>query len=901
MQGRDPGPRADDIGDLVDVVAVVLVVQHLGWKLEHALVVVARDQVRRGIERVPARLVDMGNGWNAVPYQPFVEALRPFAEAIGLDHVRAELGRRGADLAWLLPELDALGEPLRADPETERFRLFEAVTALAEMATRERPALLVLDDLHWAAGPTLLLLRHLIRTERPLRLLILGTYREAELDRGHPLAQLLADPQGDPSAAAVMLGGLDELGIGELLEAAAGHGLDERASGLVTALGTATAGNPFFIGEVLAHLVESGAIYRKGERWTAAQELDVPARLRHVIDHRVGRLSAPARRSLAAAAVAGPTCTLGLLEHVLDEEPELIDALEQAVAAGLLIEAGAAGYAFAHALVRQTIYRGLGSARRMRLHRRVGEALEALVPVDAYLDALASHFAQAAPDGQAAKAADYALAAGRSATAHVGYEQAAAHYERGLEALALAQPPEPQRRCELLLALGDVQWMLGNPDLARGTCLRAAELADRLGDAGRLARAALIFSGPPRVHLSGPVTESGLDLLERALTALGGDESPLCARVMSRLAVALTYLPAHREHTRTLAGAALAMARRIGEPAALAEVLASTHWATWGPDNVDERLAMNRELARRAAELGDGALAAYAHARSVSELLEVGDIDASRRELRALERLAEALQQRYPRWLVATFRAARAHLDARLEDCEAHAREGLTVGQGWNEDIARGVFAMQLVQVRWEQGRPDDALELAERLAEQYAQLPGARVLLARAYAELERDDDAREELELLARGGFADVPRDAVWLPMIYGLSQVAALLGDTRRAEQLYELLLPYADRCVVSFSTIWLDSASRPLGLLATTLSRFDDAERHFDTALTTNARIESPLYVAHTQHDYARMLLLRDRIGDPERAHELLDAALATADARGLSALANRARHPTPPRA
>ena len=301
----------------------------------------------------------------------------------------------------------------------------------------------------------------------------------------------------------------------------------------------------------------------------------------------------------------------------------------------MLTESGAAGYAFAHALVRQAIYQGLGSARRMRLHRRVGEALEALGGVDAHPEALAHHFAHAAADGQSAKAADYALAAGRSATARVGYEEAAAHYERGLEALALAQPPDDERRCELLLELAEVRWAVGNRDRAREACLRAAELAERLGDAKRLARAALIFSGPPRMHLVGPTTESVLDLLERALTALGDDESPLRARVMSRLAVALAYLPAHRERTRTLAGDALAMARRIGEPAALAEVLASTHWATWGPDNVDERLAMNEELARRAAELDDGVLGAYAHGRGVSELLEVGDTEASRRRLRA--------------------------------------------------------------------------------------------------------------------------------------------------------------------------------------------------------------------------------------------------------------------------
>jgi hypothetical protein len=830
----------------------------------------------------------------AVPYQPFVEALRTYAVAVGIDRIRAELGRLGPHLALLLPEVDELGEPRRADPETERLRLFEAVAALVEMATREQPVLLVLDDLHWAAPPTLLMMRHLIRAQSSSPLLVLGTYRETELDRGHPLVQVIADLQRDASTEAVLIGGLDEGGISELLEAAAGHTLDARAAALASALHAATGGNPFFIGEVLAHLVETGAIYREGERWTAAHELDVPARLRQVIDQRLGRLSAPAARVLAVAAVAGSTCSLELLEHVLNDEPELLDALEEAVAGGLLTETGAAGYAFAHALVRQAIYQGLGSARRMRLHRGVGEALEALGGAVAHAEALAHHFAHAAADGQAAKAADYALAAGRGAAARVGYEEAAAHYERGLEALAPAQPPEHERRCELLLKLAEVRWALGHRDLAREASLRAADLAERLSDATRLARAALSLSGPPRLHLVGPTTESVLDVLERALAALGDDESPLRARVMSRLAVALAYLPTHREQTRALAREALAMARRIGEPTALAEVLASTHWATWSPDNVDERLAMNRELASRAAELEDGVLGAYAHGRAVTELLEIGDTAASERRLLQLERLADALQQRYPRWLVTTLRAARAFLDGRLEDCEAYARDGMSLGQGFNEDTARGAFTMQILFLRWEQGRFDDALDLAESFADRYGQLPGVRTLLAMAYAELERYDDMREELELLARGDFADVPRDGVWLPMIYGLSLVAAQLGDARRAEQLYELLLPYADRCAVGFSVLCWGSASRPLGLLATALSQFDAAAGHFERALAMNAGIESPLYVAHTHHDFARMLLLRDRAGDRERADELLEGALATADARGLGALGDRAR-------
>ena len=163
----------------------------------------------------------------AVPYQPFVEALRTYVRAIGPARLRAELGPLAPQLGRLLPELEALGEPARGDPESERFALFEAVAALLEAATQEQRALLVLDDLHWAAAPTLLMLRHLIRSERPLRTLVLGTYRETELAPADALTHLLADLQRDASATTVRVGGLNEHGIAALLEAAAGHALAE--------------------------------------------------------------------------------------------------------------------------------------------------------------------------------------------------------------------------------------------------------------------------------------------------------------------------------------------------------------------------------------------------------------------------------------------------------------------------------------------------------------------------------------------------------------------------------------------------------------------------------------------------------------------------------------------------
>jgi DNA-binding SARP family transcriptional activator len=346
----------------------------------------------------------------AAPYQPFADALRSTAVEIGPQRLRAELGPAAGALTALFPQLDGLGQPLRSDPGTEQQALFEAVEALLELATRDRRALLVLDDLQWAAGPTLQLLRHVLRCDRPLKLVLVMTYRD-----GDPVAGLVADG----TVRLIPIGGLDQASVAALL---AHHGRD---MGLAGALQETTNGNPFFVSE----LVASG-------RLTASEPV------RALIAERVARLSEPAQQVLAVAAVTGQEFSVRVVDRVVGDA---LDGLDEAAAAQLLTESGHGNYAFAHALVRDTIYEGLGAARRARLHRRVGEALEVL---DGDVEALAHHFSEAATDGQAAKAADYALAAGRAAVKRVGYEEAAAHYRRALRA-----QPDRKRRRALELAL----------------------------------------------------------------------------------------------------------------------------------------------------------------------------------------------------------------------------------------------------------------------------------------------------------------------------------------------------------------------------------------------------------------------------------------------------------------
>jgi tetratricopeptide (TPR) repeat protein len=224
-----------------------------------------------------------------------------------------------------------------------------------------------------------------------------------------------------------------------------------------------------------------------------------------------------------------------------------------------------------------------------------------------------------------------------------------------------------------------------------------------------------------------------------------------------------------------------------------------------------------------------------------------------------------------------------------VDEGETLARAALAHRFEGRDELASRAFGVQMFFLRREQGRLDEHLEVAEGLAAQYH---GAwHYTLAYIYAQLNRPAQAREQLEATRTD---DLPRDVYWLANLSVLCEVVAFLGDAPRAQRLYKLLLPYADRCIVVFALLCQGSASRLLGLLATTLSQLQEAERHFEHALTMNAQIRSPLWIAHTQHDYARMLLLRDRSGDRDKALELLTDALATAQQLGLTALADKAR-------
>jgi len=838
-----------------------------------------------------------------VPYQPFVEALRYYVDHTPPADLKDRLGRYGGELVRLMPELadrvPDLPPALQSDPETERYRLFDAVGAWLAAASADQPVLLVIDDLHWAAKPTLLLLRHVLRFSEPLRVLIVGTYRDTELGRRHPLADLLADLRRQGGVERLSLSGLDAGAVARFVEEMAGHDLAAEDEALARAIYTETEGNPFFVGEVLRHLAETGAVERRDGRWVttaAIEELGIPEGIRDVVGRRLTRLSDEANDVLAVAAVIGADFELAVLSQAGGlSERVVVAALDEAVAARLVSETpgSANAYRFMHALVRATLYEELSVARRVVLHRQTAEAIESLhaTRLQDHLAALAYHFGQSAlPAAEPSKAVDYARRAGDAALAQLAHDDAVRYYGQALELLHLSKVPadEPDR-IGLLISLGEAQRRAGHP-AHRETLLEAARRARQRHDADALARAALANCRGSMMSNAGYLDPERVEALQAALELAGEGDSPTRARLMAHLALEQTWR-ADRAELARLSGEAIAMARRFADPATLADVLLSTFYPMWNPSTGEQRWKHTDELLALADELGDRRIAVHAYHHRARMAMELGDLTEIQRCAERQACLADELGEPTLRWMAAVTQIGHPLAAGQLGAAEDMGRAALALGQDVQPD-AKTYYAALMFLLCYEQGRLEEVLPaFLEFMADPEFIVPGVDAMTAFMLCELERPDDCRRFYDPLAADRFTAIRFDHLWLMGLSGCAEVAVRLGDSESATVLSSLLSPYADQ-VVSVTTYSLNCVSHYLGLLATSLGRFDEAETHFETAASTQLRIGAPVWLAHTRFEWARMLLARRGLGDVEQAREMLGQSLATARELGMADVERR---------
>lgn len=791
-------------------------------------------------------------------------------------------------VAAIVPELAAAKRAPDGSEDhtfvTGRFALFDDVATILRQAAASGPLLVLFDDVHGADLDSLQLLQFVARDLPHGRIALVATYRPDDAARsgaGALLTRMRRDGRVLP------LRGLTEPEVAEFVHQIAG---EPARSAVVKTVHRATKGNPLFVDSIAHLLVAEHRLHdldRVSPDAPGRVALPLPPNIREAIAMRLEALDDTTRDVLRVASVIGRSFTVAALAAVLGQSPsELAGPLDRAAHLGTIVVGSSltASYRFDHMLVRDTLYSELDVRRRRDLHARVGDALEAQYGDDAdnHATELAHHFLLAAGSPESVlKAVDAASRAGQRATALFAYEEAAELFARALETYESSTVSEPERRCDLLLALGAARIRSGDTTAGRSVYLDAASVARQFHLSAHLAQAAIGYAGMTGYHFSGRRDDVLVAILEEALNALPPGDSEMRARLLARLAVGLYWSDLDGRRFE-LSEEAVAMARRLRDRSTLAMTIHSRRYAQWGPDNLDQRLADATQCLQLALEANDIELAVSSRRWRFTDLLEDGDGPAAERELDAHDALARRLRQPFLFALTAQFRAVWAAMQGRFDRAEELAREAQHHSERAGNPNAALVFGQQMLPVWLQQQRAEDlgALLTAMRRS---APHPATAAAMALIDAELGATESAAAVLAQLATPGLTKFRHDMLFLPGLAHLCLVCQALGEDDRTAHLYELLAPYAGRFVVAGApaqACW-GPVDHYLGILAAMCGERDMAVDHFESALYLNRRLGSASLTAQTRCEYG--LLLRAHDGRNPLAEEHLDAAKRSARA------------------
>lgn len=845
---------------------------------------VAREARHRGAAVHEARSRE---GPGAPALWLFTQILESFVETRDPAALRALLATEAEDLSRAVPavasHLGLTPAPI-SDGEEASFRLLHALARFLARAARSGPQVLLLDDLQWADPDSLSILAALAPTFRRERILALATTREHELARSEALQDVLIEFAKSEALVRVVLEGLYPADVARLVEDRTG---ERPSDAVIEGLHGRTGGNPLFVREVL----ELSPLVGTGEPEADAagvEDVPVPAGIRRVASKRIAALSASARTVLEVAAAIGSEFELPLLARACEGPREaLLAALDEAEDARIVVppRSDTGPRRFQHDLLREVLYAEIPTARRAALHRRVAEALRALHPGDPapVVAAIAHHYVASAALGDAVEAARFSKRAGDLARLSAAHAEAAAHYERGLRALALAPGDEGRRRAELLVALGYAERSAGRYANGRVTLLEAAGLSRSNGDVHLLALAALGIA--EFVMMIGDT--QAIELLEEALAGLPTAATPLRVRLQSALAVQLCEVRGRQDEAARLARDAETAARGANGRRSLAAALIARssvershpQLATTG------RVTFLDEATRVLQGRGETSLELVASLSRHGALLEQGDRDGADAELERFER--HVLRVRSPYWghFAAAFRAGRALLDGRFDEAE-RLLLAASAPTGVLDPPSPMALAPALGAIRFEQGRAGEVLAAVGPLVDLFPEFPAFQAGNLLALLGVGREEEARRRLDRLVQDGFREVVGSVEWFFTASLLATVCHELEHVEGARSLAGLLLPRAGKWVVvgQGGRLVHGPVAFHLGLLALTAGDLDAAEHWLESAHASAVAMRSPLWRAHALA--ARSRACAQRAGAEARRAARAQAKEAGAIAREL---------------
>ncbi len=834
-----------------------------------------------------------------VPYLPFSEALRILIRTIRDDRFGGLIHPHAPELVKLVPELSqriphlAPSPPL--EPEQERLRLYDAVIAFLVALAHTQPVVLMLDDIHWADAATLALLRPLARSVRSERILILGTYRDVEVDPDHPLSAALTEMNRERLYKRIVVRGLTAEHVAAMIATVlqTRQPVSEEFRDLIF---RETEGNPFFVEEVLKHLAEVGALYIEEGQWQRKplQEIDVPQSTREVIGRRLKRVSELCLRVLGLGAVIGRRFQFDVLQSIGElSEDELLTALEEAIRVQLIREESDAGdveYEFVHAIVREVLYERLSLRRRMTLHQKVGETLERLFGgrIDAVVEDLAHHFTRAPHGVGLEKAIQYSLEAARKSLGLFAYEDAVRYYQTAAD--LVSEIGDEARLAKIYLTLGAPHVYLGNTVAAISAYERALKIFERRGTPADVALVHMLIGSA--LQRNNWEFSAAVPHLERALQGLKADTHPTdVVRTHLDLARCFAFLGRVAD-SGTHATEALHLADRLGDTSLQAAAQVALGLAAHrSRDKADIATAMShyQEAARLAEGSGDPE-AYYTLARAFNNMmvlrLELGDFPGGLQlSLQALETARRArnveqisfnlLQASIINYMLGNSKEATRYAEEALQAPGSPRRRRLTEHR-----------------LHWLRGEWEAAAEAAQdslSLARADGDAQGIYIFagfLAWHCLDLGRLEDARDAARHAAKV-LADSADYHLWwqFPRVV---EALARGGDDEQAE-----ILCARGAAIAEAGGLPLGSAFAAYGRGLVALGQGDAqaAVRFLDASHPMDALMQ---FRAYRLRALASALARRRAPGDVERARDTLQEALSLCEQMGESRKAEQVR-------
>jgi class 3 adenylate cyclase/tetratricopeptide (TPR) repeat protein len=818
-----------------------------------------------------------------VPYSPFVEMLEAGLAVMPAEIVREDLGDDAPEVARMVPELRRrfpdIPEPLDIPPEQQRRYFFNAVGAFIGRAAARFPLLLVMDDVHWADEPSLLLIEYMANLVPDMRVLAVGTYRDVELDVSRPLAATLEHMVRNRTVERLPVKRFDRDRVAEMIGALAGR---EPPRTIVDAIFEETEGNPFFVEEVFRHLVEEGKVFDESGSFRTdlhVDELDVPESVRLVVGRRLERLGAEAQRALAAGAVVGRGFPFSLLEAITElDAGRLLDVVDEAEAARVIVPEerdGEVHFTFAHELIRQTLLAGLSLLRRQRLHLSVANALERIDPQARTNrpSEIANHLLLAGAAAETERTLEYLQRAADRAMQAAAFEEALRSSEA---ALTIIDPSDTQRAAELEERLGFAHRALGDFE----KCLEIfSRVVDTYRDLGEAERAADLCREMAYQYLWLGRFDDVLSANQRGLDILGDRRVASRAYHVAGIGALLGvggFLDAARDHISQ----GDEIAREIGDDRALGWVNWTRCVAAYSSNLLDETIEAGEKATEQLRRAGD--LWTMCDSLSWTALALV--LSGSTEKAQHVSKEAFDLSRRlgHVGGEILSHRALLASEQVRnidLERWEQGVRRDIELCESINSPwVSQGhAWLGSVTQMR---GRTDEALGHLERAVElepqsAYSGLGRAYVLLNRAYA---RDEDAFRSAVDDARPGLPGGTEAMPWGSRVLALNvaQGSAFLGLADLAADIHEHVVGLMESLPLGF----FDGAlsRRVAGMTATLLGAWDEAEQHFAFARRLAAEFPSTIEPQQVEHWHGKMLLARGKPEDRDRGRAMVGGAL-----------------------